>query len=92
MFGKQLLEVSKMFECVILNGLCERGFDDSCTYISSSGCSTVNYVLISYDLCSSNFVQSFNVFPCIEYSHLPVGITLKIHNGYSYISHAEGNY
>ena len=90
-FGKQLLEICKMFECVILNGLCERGFNYSCTYISSSGCSTIDYVLVSSDLCSSDFVQSFNVFPCILTRHLPVGITLKIHNGYSNTSHAKEN-
>ena len=37
MCGRQLLEVCKMLECVILNGLCQMGFDDSCTYIFSSG-------------------------------------------------------
>ena len=69
MFGKQLLEVCKMFECVILNGLCERGFDDSCTKICSSGCGIIDYVLISSDLCSIDFVQSFSVFPCIDSRH-----------------------
>ena len=66
LFGRQLLEVCKMSDCVILNGLCQWGFDSHYTFISSSGCSTIDYVLISSDLCSGDFVQSFRVFPCIE--------------------------
>ena len=62
LFGRQLLEVCKMFHCVILNWLCQWGFDSSYTFISSSGCSTTDYVLISIDLCSGDFVQSFKVF------------------------------
>ena len=31
-FGEQLLEIGYMYECIILNGLIERGFDDSFTY------------------------------------------------------------
>ena len=78
LFGRQLLEVGKMYDCVILNGLCQWGFDSSYTFISSSGCSTIDYILISNDLCSGDFVQSFKVFPCIESDHLPVGIVLKL--------------
>ena len=63
-----------------------------------SGCSTIDYVLISSDLCSGDFVQSFKVFPCIESNHLPVGIVLKMNTSnvssvkltrFSVISHSE---
>ena len=43
LFGRQLLEVGKMYDCVILNGLCQSEFDSSYTFISSSGCSTIDY-------------------------------------------------
>ena len=32
-FGQQLVELCNMCECLILNGLLERGFDDSCTFV-----------------------------------------------------------
>ena len=70
-FGKQLLEVCNKFDCVILNGLCQRGFNDSCTYISSSGCSTIDYVLISIDLCSiiwSVIMHQIESFTCLYYT------------------------
>ena len=79
------------FDCVILNGLCQWGFDSSYTFISSSGCSTIDYVLISSDLCSGDFVQSFKVFPCIESNHLPHGIVLKMHTASSVNSDRKEN-
>ena len=36
-FGQQLIELCSMCECLILNGLSEYGFDDSCTFVSKSG-------------------------------------------------------
>ena len=48
-FGRQLLDVCKMCEVSFLNGLCQRGFNDSCTYTSSLGCSPGDYVLKSSD-------------------------------------------
>ena len=36
-FGEQLIEFCSMFDCIILNGLSDRKFDDSCSFISPSG-------------------------------------------------------
>ena len=77
MFGKQLLEICQMFDCVILNGLCRRKFDRSCTYISHAGCSTIDYFLVSSDICAEDIVHSFDVLPCVDSNHLPVSIIVS---------------
>ena len=67
-----------MFQCVILKGLCQREFDNCCTS-PALGCSTIDYDPAI--LCSGDFVRSFNtVFSYLDSNHLPVGITLKMHN------------
>ena len=49
-FGEQLVEICNMFDCIILNGLVDYSFDDSCTYIGSLGESVVDYFIASCDL------------------------------------------
>ena len=49
------------------------------------------FELISSDLCSDDFVQSFKVFPYLESNHLPVGIVLKIHTASSVNSELKEN-
>ena len=57
-FGQQLIELCNMCESLILNGLSERGFDDSCTFVSNSGSSVVDYFLLSCDMLSSVCLRS----------------------------------
>ena len=71
-FGQQLIELCNMCECLYLNGLSERGFDDGCTFVSNSGSSVVDYFLLSCDMLSSVCITSLEVENMIESDHLPV--------------------
>ena len=73
-FGNQLLDFCSMFNCSIVNGLCDRGFDDGFTYISSTGSSAIDYVIMSNDLFSVELVSFFEITSRVESSHLPVSI------------------
>ena len=76
-FGEQLLEFCNMLDCIILNGLCKHGYDDNCTYISPTGCSTVDYFIMSCELFSSVNVNSLNVKNVTESDHLPVTLVVE---------------
>jgi len=83
-FGKQLLEICNMFDCIILNGLCKRGFDDASTFISQSGCSVIDYFLISDELCTADFVRSFNIRSLVDSTHLPICLEIAVNStGYT---------
>lgn len=79
-FGKALLELCSTFECVIANGLSQSGFDDSLTYVSSTGGSMIDYFLVSYDFCFQNRITSLKVLSLIDSSHFPVCITVDALN------------
>ena len=70
-FGQQLVELCNMCECLILNGLSGRGFDDSCTFVSNSGSSVVDCFLLSCYMLSSVCITSLEVENMIEFDHLP---------------------
>ena len=57
-----------------MNGLCDRGFDDGFTYISSTGSSVIDYVIMSNDLFSVELVSFFEITSRVESSRLPVSI------------------
>ena len=73
-FGNQLIDFCSMFNCSIVNGLCDRVFDDGFTYISSTGSSVIDYIIMSNDLFSVELVSSFEITSRVESSHLPVSI------------------
>ena len=77
-FGQQLIELCSMCECLILNGLSERGFDDSCTFVSNSGSSVVDYFLLSCNMLSSVCITSLEVYNMIEHDHLPVILAINV--------------
>ena len=64
--------------CLILNGLSERGFDDSCTFVSNFGSSVVDYFLLSCDMLSSVCITSLEVENMIESDHLPVVLAINV--------------
>ena len=80
-FGKQLLDLCSMFQCIILNGARQFEFDDSLTFMSTLGGSTIDYFIMSHDICNSDFVCSLRVLSFIESSHFPVSLLLCCHNG-----------
>ena len=67
-----------MSECLILNGLSEYGFDDSCTFVSKSGSSVVDYFLVSCDMFSSVCSTSLEVESMIKSDHFPVVMTIYV--------------
>ena len=77
-FGRQLIELCSMCECLILNGLSEYGFDDSCTFVSKSGLSVVDYFFVSCDMFSSVCITTLEVENMIESDHFPVVMTINV--------------
>ena len=65
------------YECMILNGLTECGFDDSYTYISKTGSSVTDYFVMSCDLFYSVCVDSLDVGSLIESDHMSVTLKMK---------------
>ncbi len=54
-FGNQLIDLCDMYECMILNGLTECGFDGSYTYISKTvqvSLTTLSCHVICFTLCT----------------------------------------
>ena len=83
MFGNQLIELCNVFDCIVLNGLCKSGFDDSCTFIGPSGSSVVDYFIVSLDLFSSVNFLSLEVENIIESDHLPVSLKIEFNSNTS---------
>ena len=73
-FGNQLIDFCSMFNCSIVNGLSGRGFDDGFTYICNTGNSVIDYIIVSNDLFSVEFVSSLEIALRVESSHLPLSI------------------
>jgi hypothetical protein len=71
-FGQQLLELSNMYDMVILNGLKDLCFDGEFTYICRNGSSSVDYFLASYGLIYANFIINLQVDNRTDSDHLPV--------------------
>ena len=44
-FGTELLNLCSVLQCSILNGIETFGFDDSETYVSQTGSSTIDYCI-----------------------------------------------
>ena len=64
----------QLFNCSIVNSLCDTGFDDGFTYISSTGSSVIDYIIMLNDLFSVELVSSFEITSRAESRHLPVSI------------------
>ena len=61
-----------IFDCVVLNGLWQFGFDESLTFVSPTGGSTIDYVVMSRELCTDGFVRALSVIAFIDSPHFPV--------------------
>ena len=64
--------------CLILNDLSERGFGDSCTFVSNSGSSVADYFLLSCDMLSSVCITALEIKNMIESDHLPVVLAINV--------------
>ena len=76
--SNQLIDLCDMYECMILNGLTECGFDDRYTYISKTGSRVIDYFIMSCDLFYSASVDSLDVGSLTEWDHMPVTIKMRI--------------
>ena len=76
-FGKELLSICSMFNCIIVNGLVCYDFDDSLTYVCNTGGSMIDYFITSSDLFLQQHITSLSVLPSIDSSHFPVSMTLS---------------
>jgi hypothetical protein len=77
-FGDQLIEFCSIFDCVILNGLQEQQFDNSFTFISTGGCSIVDYFIMSCELFSLLNVKTLKVNDVTESDHLPISLLVEL--------------
>ena len=64
----------------ILNGLQSLNFSGDFTYISQTGCSLVDYFIISESMLSK--CRRFNVIPMVESKHLAVEMSIVTVNNY----------
>jgi hypothetical protein len=90
-FGKKLLDLCSMFNCVLLNGLRQFDFDDSLTFVSTSGGSTIDYFIMSRDICSSHFVCSLRVLSFVDSSHFHVSLMLCCQTNANTLHNYEGD-
>lgn len=77
-FGRDLLDMCSIFDCIILNGLTNFGYDDSLTYVSPTGGSTIDYVIVSRELCEERVVGSLEVLSFVDSGHFPVTVSLNL--------------
>lgn len=87
-FGEQLLQFCNVFDCFLLNGLEEFGFDNGYTYVSQHGYSTVDYFIMSLDMlpCLGNMKLTIEDF--VESDHFPVALTIVVRKSHN---HPETN-
>lgn len=84
-FGKELLDMCAMFDLIILNGIRLLGYDDSLTFLSSVGGSTIDYFIASSELCcKSDFVHLFQIASLTDSPHFPISLSLCTQTNLSY--------
>ena len=72
-YGKMLLNMCTTLSLTIMNGTCNGDCEGRFTYIGDSGCSVVDYFLLSGELYDNLFDScSLHVVERIESDHLPV--------------------
>lgn len=77
-FGKTLLNFCTAFNLCILNGVCNGDLDGRYTYISESGCSVIDYFVVSSELYALLYDNIFlEVINRIESCHMPVCFTIN---------------
>ena len=74
-FGNYLLDLCKVFDFVILNGLCRGDEEGNFTYITTSGSSVIDYFIISDSLMHLN--MQLKVAEEMLSQHLPVELVIR---------------
>ena len=84
-FVTVLLNLCSALQCSILSGIKTFGFVDSETYVSQISSSTIDYLIVSNDLClcKPELLESFVAdSSCVESDHLPVSLTPDSRHGH----------
>ena len=64
----------------IINGIKTFRFNNGLTIISSNGYSTVDYYILSNELCCGDFLSDLIVDDqCVESDHLPIVLDINLH-------------
>ena len=75
-FGLALIELCCEFDVHMLNGRHTHDVDGNFTYISTSGCSVIDYIILSSDMM--NVVRKFSIEDYDISHHMPLMLTLEI--------------
>ena len=73
--GKSLLDFCYLYDLIIMNGACCGDKEGEFTFVSSQGCSVIDYFLVSKELASHcNLIVQGNLYSW----HLPVELRWKV--------------
>ena len=75
-FGEQLIELCKITDCFIINGVTSWKCDSGYTYIARNGSSVIDCFLMSCNLSTAFFDVKLKIIERVESDHLPVQMTL----------------
>jgi hypothetical protein len=81
-FGDHLMDFCKIFDLAILNGMCHGDEDGKYTFISPTGSSVIDYVLLSHELLAHK--MQLNIGDQTLSHHLPLEFVV-------FTDHADGN-
>jgi len=88
--GNQLIEFCSMLSCSVVNGLCERGFDDGFTCVSSTDSSVIDYIIMSSHLFSVELVSAFEITSRVKSSRLPLSVYARANRNASDAANRTG--
>ena len=75
-FGRYLLNVCEQFDFQILNGVARGDKCGNFTYVSPTGCSVIDYFIVSRNLLSLSLLLNVNCR--IESKHMPVELSIEL--------------
>ena len=73
-FGRYLISICEEFSLSVLNGLQSLNYPGDYTYVSQTGCSLVDYFIISTNMLSK--CMRLSVLPMIECKHLAAELSI----------------
>ena len=95
-FGRDLISICEEFSLSVLNGLQSLNYPGDYTYVSQTGCSLVDYFIISTNMLSK--CMRLSVLPMIESKHLAAELSIAtthtdaavkgtVNNGFSFVKY-----
>ena len=77
-FGHQLIELCKVLDCFIVNGIIKWKCDAGYTFVTQNGASVIDYFVMSCSMCSNCTDIKLNIKELVDSDHLPVQMTLSM--------------